>query len=104
MTLQVDILYTKDCSDWQTLAEMATQALEELGLEAEFQTWLVETDKQAIEWGFSGSPSIFVNGQDLFPIDDPNGLALRSYETEEGLLPYPSYGQLIAALQMAVGA
>lgn len=103
MALQVDILYTKDCADWQTLADMAAQAVSELGLEVEMGTWLVETDKQAIEWGFSGSPSIFVNGQDLFPSDVPDGLTLRSYKTEEGLLPYPTYAQLVAALQAAGG-
>lgn len=104
MTLQIDILYIEDCTDWQNADQILKQVVADLGLQAEFKYWLVENDRQAIEWNFIGSPTIFVNGQDLFPTTGVTaGLKLRSYFTEEGLLGYPTYDMLHAALQPLVG-
>ncbi len=103
MTLQIDILYTKDCTDWETADRFLRQALDGLGLEAEFSYWPVETDRQAIEWDFIGSPTIRVNGYDLFPAQGAAaGLKLRSYATEEGMLGHPTYAMIYAALEALV--
>jgi len=100
MDLQVDILFTKDCTDWETADELVQQALQDLGLEADFNYWLVESDRKAIEYNFIGSPTIRVDGEDLFPVrGSPAGLRLRSYFSAEGMLGHPTYDMLVAALQ-----
>lgn len=105
MTLKIDILYTEDCTEWQTAEQLLQQALNELGLEAEISYWMVESDRQAIEWDFAGSPTIFANGADLFPSSKnlTQGLTLRSYITEEGILGHPSYQMIVEALQAFTG-
>ena len=99
MSLNIEILYSKDCTDWETAAQLMEQALAELGLESDITYWLVENDRQAIEWHFIGSPSVHINNADLFPSDTPDGLRLRSYFTEEGLLGHPTYNMFLEALQ-----
>lgn len=48
--------------------------------------------------GFSGSPTILVDGQDPFADQDaPIGLACRLYATEEGLQGAPTIAQLRGA-------
>ncbi|MBN1430102.1 MAG: hypothetical protein JXB07_17155 [Anaerolineae bacterium] len=103
MALQIDILYTADCTDWETAVEIVQQVLVDLNLEAEFQYWLIENDRQAIEAYFTGSPTIRVNGEELFPVPGAiAGLRLRSYWTEEGMLGYPTYNMVYEALSQYV--
>ena len=44
----------------------------------------VVDEEQAIAEGFAGSPTIRVDGEDLFPIDDPPGLNCRVYRLADG--------------------
>jgi len=104
MALQIDILYTKDCTGWQPADQLLRQALAELGLEAEINYWLVESDRQAFEYQFIGSPTIRVNGQDLFPDEKAKpALRLRPYFSSEGMLDYPTYDMIVEALRRFVG-
>jgi hypothetical protein len=104
MALQIDILYTADCTDWEIAAQLLQQALAELNLEAEFQYWLIQNDRQAIQTYFIGSPTIRVNGADLFPVEGATaGLRLRSYWTDEGLLGHPTYNMVYQALSRYAG-
>ena len=100
MSLRIDILYTSDCTDWPTAAELVTQVLNDLGLAAEVSSYLVKSDRQAIELNFIGSPTILVNGVDPWPIPGaPAGLRLRPYFTEQGMLGHPTYAMLYDVLQ-----
>ncbi len=103
--MHIDILYTPDCTGWQTADSLLRQALADLGIEADIDYWLIESDRQAVETGFIGSPTIRVEGNDLFPVEGvPAGMKLRSYFTEEGMLDYPTYSMLVDALQRVAGA
>ena len=100
MAIQIDILYIKDCTSWETADDLLRQALADLGIEAEIAYWVIESDHQAIETHFNGSPSFQVDGYDLFPVTGaPAGMTLRAYNTEEGILDYPTYTMLREALQ-----
>lgn len=104
MALQIDILYTADCTDWEIATQLLQQALADLNLEAEFNYWLITNDRQAIQTYFTGSPTIRVNGYDLFPVEGATaGLRLRSYWTEEGLLGHPTYNMVYGALSQYAG-
>ena len=62
----------------------------------------VETDEQAQQLSFRGSPTVLVNGQDPFAdASAPVGLACRVYRTDGGLAGAPSVEELTAALRAA---
>ena len=46
-----------------------TERLDKLTLEAEIAYWLIESDSQAIEIGFIGSPTLRAGGYDLIPVE-----------------------------------
>lgn len=99
MDLTIDILYTVDCTGWQQADENLRQALADLGYKASINYWLIESDHQAHEALFIGSPTIRVNGYDLFPVEGASAaMRLRPYFTPEGMLDYPTYDMLVAAL------
>ena len=59
----------------------------------------IESEEQAEAEGFPGSPTIRVDGEDLFPIDDPPGLSCRVYRLADGRFsPTPDPGLLREAL------
>jgi len=65
---------------------------------------LVETLEEAERVGFHGSPSILVDGVDVFA--DPEagvGLSCRVYRTPDGLAGAPTVEQLRAALAVRDG-
>ena len=95
MTLQIDILYTPDCTDWEHTADLIEEALDELDLAAEIQYWLIESDRQAMEYNFIGSPTVRFNGEDPWLIPNaPAGMRLRPYFTPEGMLEHPTYDMI----------
>ena len=105
MTLQIQILYIADCTDWQETIELVKHAVAELQLAAEISTFQIENDRQALQSYFVGSPTVLVNGAGLFPVEGATaGLRLRSYWTEEGLLGHPTYAMLIDRLSAYVGS
>jgi hypothetical protein len=103
MALQIDVLYTRDCVDWEEYARLVDAALGELGVAAEFNYYLVQSDRQAVEIGFIGSPTIRVNGEDLFPVPRAaSGMRLRAYFTPEGMVGCPTYDMIREALSRFV--
>lgn|SRR5574341_703895 len=103
MALRVDILYTADCTDWQEAARLVESAVADLGVEAEVNYWLIENDRQALQTYFVGSPTIRINGEDLFPVQGATaGKRLRSYLTEEGISGHPTYAMILNALRSYV--
>ena len=55
-----------------------------LGEDAPITVREVVDEEQAIAERFAGSPTIRVDGEDLFPIDDPPGLSCRVYRLADG--------------------
>ena len=63
---------------------------------------VVRTDADAAELGFTGSPTILIDGSDPFPDRHAVvGLSCRLYRTTEGASGSPSVEQLAAALAEA---
>jgi hypothetical protein len=99
--LHVELLIIRDCPH-ATLAEtLARVTLNELGLpHVPVLTTVIETTSEAIRRGFTGSPSIMINGID--PWAQPAGkpaLACRLHPSSTGL---PSQYRLAQALCAAV--
>ena len=99
MAIEIDILYTSDCTDWEITGQLVQQVVEELALGAEIRYWLIENDRQALQAYFIGSPTVRVEGNDLFPVRGATaGLRLRSYLTDEGIMGHPTLQMLREAL------
>jgi hypothetical protein len=104
MPLEIDILYTNDCTDWEITGELIQQVSQELNLDVELRYWLIENDRQALQAYFIGSPTVRVDGSDLFPVEGATaGLRLRSYLTDEGIMGHPTYQMLVSALSAYQG-
>jgi len=96
--MDITLLYVEDCPNWKTVEERLTLlASERPDIAVTHQ--LVETPEQADHVGFRGSPSIHVDGVDVFA--DPRGrvgLTCRLYPTPHGYQGAPTLEQLRAVL------
>lgn len=99
-----DILYIDDCPSWKTAAALLEQVIERLDPAAGVDLVRVETDEEAQEKRFVGSPSIRLNGKDLFPVDHENyAFGFRVYQTPEGMRGWPTEAMLIDSIRERIG-
>jgi hypothetical protein len=98
--MKVEILYFDGCPTYLKAEKTLREILEEQGVDAEVELVAVNTDEGAQEVRFVGSPTIRVDGEDLFPIPDRPEYALgcRMYATPEGLRGSPTAEMLSKAL------
>ncbi len=91
--------YFDGCPNWTIAAErLAAIARDHPDMTITYQ--LVETPEDAEAIGFRGSPSILINGTDVFPDPSaPVGLACRIYATPDGFAGAPTLDQLRAAIR-----
>jgi hypothetical protein len=95
----VELLYWEGCpSHPAALSELRAA----LGGAQDVVVREIESEAQAVAERFPGSPTIRVDGADLFPSDDPPGLTCRIYRLADGRYsPTPDPGALRAALARA---
>ncbi len=96
--MDITLLYFADCPNWRTAAERLTLlAAERSTITVTHQ--LVETPEQAERAGFLGSPSIQVEGVDVFAEPGARvGLTCRRYPTQEGYDGAPTLEQMRVVL------
>jgi hypothetical protein len=79
--VEVELLYWEGCpSHPAALADLR----DALGDAVPVTVREVLNEAQAVAERFPGSPTIRVDGEDLFPIDDPPGLTCRIYRLADG--------------------
>lgn len=95
------MVHIDDCPNWEEAGARTRQALDAVGLtDVPVEYVLVRTGREAMRTGFAGSPTIVVDGEDLFPSDGRTpDLACRVYLTEVGQAGMPTRAQLEQALQ-----
>jgi hypothetical protein len=98
--MKVEILYFDGCPTYLRAEEALRGVLAGEVVEADVELVGVNTDEEAQELRFPGSPTIRVDGEDLFPVPERAGYALgcRMYATPEGLRGSPTPAMLRAAL------
>ncbi len=102
--MDVSLLYFDGCPNW-TVADQRLAAIAAERPDVTVTRHRVETDQEAERLGFHGSPSILVNGVDVFAEPDAGvGLLCRVYRTPDGSAGAPTMEQLRAALGAAKGA
>lgn len=96
--MNVTLLYFDDCPNWLE-ADNHLQALAAEHPEMTVERRLVETVEDATASRFHGSPSITLDGVDLFADEDaPVGLSCRMYQTPNGPAGSPTLHQLRHAI------
>lgn len=89
--MKIELLYFNDCPSWENALDLLYKSLKKKGIFEEVGLIPVETQEEAVEYEFTGSPTIRVNGSDLFPTNQTNyALGCRVYQTPEGLRGWPT--------------
>jgi hypothetical protein len=95
MTVDVTVLYFSGCPNWRTAVERVHLAAGRAGVPVRVSTRLVETQQEAERIGFTGSPTLWLDGVDPFAREGSvPALACRVYATPEGLRGSPTVAQL----------
>jgi hypothetical protein len=99
--VSVEILHVDECPSWETAEARTREALESLGRpDIPVSTRLLLTAEDAARSAFAGSPTITLDGTDLFPTEGrASDLACRVYVTPEGLRGAPTVDQIVDALR-----
>lgn len=102
VNMDVEILHIAECPNWQAVKPLIETAIGQQALSrTAIRFRLLTSEAEAKELDFAGSPTIFVNGRDLFPTTGyPGGLACRVYPTPEGLAGMPTLAQVKEALHV----
>lgn len=96
---RITLRYLDGCPNWDVAKTRVEGALKQLGETTPLDLEQVESLQQADELDFRGSPTILINGHDLFEATGHPGLSCRVYRTDAGLEGAPSVDQVVAALK-----
>jgi len=101
--VKVELLYFDGCPGYRKAEQSLAGALSQEGIRSEVELVAVNTDEEAGALKFPGSPTIRMDGQDLFPSSagdrDDQRLCCRVYATPEGLKDHPTEEMIRAALR-----
>ncbi len=96
--MDITLLYFEECPNWK-IADERLRVLADERDDLTLTRRLVETPEEAERAGFRGSPSILIDGVDVFA--EPAsavGWSCRRYLTPDGYAGAPTLEQLRAAL------
>jgi hypothetical protein len=100
-SMRIELLHIDECPNAAKAQERLEAALTALGhRDFPVNTRLLGSASDTAGTGFAGSPTITVNGSDIFPTGAPaSDLACRIYATPSGLAGLPTINQIAAALK-----
>lgn len=102
--MEVTVLHIDDCPNWAEAGSRLRTALTAVGASdtgVSFMT--LHTPEDASRVPFAGSPTILVDGEDLFPSSGrTTDLACRIYRTEGLFAGIPSQADIEAALRQRI--
>ena len=100
--MKVELLHILDCPNTDIAETNARAALDALGLGGvPVELVTIRTEAEAANTQFGGSPTILLDGVDLFPTTPARSLACRVYATGSGYAGAPTQEQIEAALRGA---
>ena len=95
--MDIDILYLAECPHVNAARLRVAEALEALGLTARIRETEVSSAVDAVRLGMNGSPTVLVNGRDLFEGSAPS-VACRLYRNGTRVDGAPSVEALVELL------
>ncbi|MFF1632552.1 thioredoxin family protein [Leifsonia sp. NPDC058248] len=98
--MRIEVLHIEDCTNWEAAGSNVRAALAQLGDATTPVTFrLITSADEAAEVHFVGSPTIMLDGEDLFPSQGgASELACRIYFTADGVAGLPTIVQLVEAI------
>lgn len=98
--MRIELLYFDNCPSYQEAHTMLEQILSEEGTAAPIEMIRVVDEDDALSKQFVGSPTLRVNGADLFPEQTSGIFAMqcRVYRTPKGFKGVPTKQMLRAVL------
>lgn len=98
--MDIELLVIPDCPHVDAASELIATALADTRVKATVTRTIVDSQRQAQQRGFSGSPTILLDGLDPFARPDaPVSLSCRLYSGPEGLQGLPALRDLRQALK-----
>ncbi len=104
--MRVSFLYYEECPSHDLALERLREVMAEEGIPNEVEVVKVESEDQAHQLRFVGSPTIRVNGQDIdLPKEPRYALTCRAYRLEDDRIsPLPSKDMIRRALRSSAKA
>lgn len=102
----IQFFYFADCPSHELALARLRQVLQEEGVADNVEIIAVESEEQAQQLRFPGSPTILINSKDIVapPPDVSYTLTCRAYHLQDGRIsPLPSAAMIRTALQQALG-
>ncbi len=102
--MRIELLYWEECPSYDLALQRLREALAERQVAESVRLIEVTTEQQAEALRFPGSPTIRIDGQDLFPTPDgPYGLTCRVYHADNGrVTPLPTAEMIREAIRKAL--
>ena len=99
--MRIELLYYPECPSHERVLELLRDALALEGIRADIEVIRIDTQEQAEQYRFVGSPTIRIDGREIQPQPHlPYRLTCRTFLHEDGRLsPLPSLMTLRAALR-----
>jgi hypothetical protein len=99
---RIELLWWEGCPSWDDALAVLREAVRDVGLDPEsIAVRHVDTESEAEQERFVGSPTIRIDGRDVQPPgeDEPMGLTCRVYRLRDGRVsPTPDPADLREAL------
>ena len=99
--MRVSFLYYEECPSHDLALERLREVMAEESVPNDVEVVKIESEEQAHELRFVGSPTIRVDGRDIDPPSDPRyALTCRAYRLEDNRIsPLPSKDMIRRALR-----
>ena len=98
--MDIELLVVPECPNEAAAAELIAAAVADTRVQATITRTVITSQDQARRRGFTGSPTILLNGSDPFAAPaGPGAMACRLYSTPEGLRGVPAFRDLRQALK-----
>jgi hypothetical protein len=101
--MHVSFLFYEDCPSHELALQRLREVLAEESIDTDVEVVEVESEEQAQELRFIGSPTILLNGLDIVPPppDSHYALTCRAYRLEDGhISPLPSRDMIRRAIRV----
>mgnify|MGYP001155479263 CR=1 FL=1 len=85
MKIKLELLYIDNCQNYYKMLKNVEEAIQGLENEVEFEKILIEDEKTASKFNFLGSPTLLINGQDLFGNKAPAKISLACRFYPDGM-------------------
>jgi len=98
--VRIELLHIAECPNWEATSHLLRAALDATGHpDTPITVTLISSPESAERVPFAGSPTILVDGTDLFPSGERTyELACRMYLTSTGLAGHPTQEQIKESL------